>query len=365
MSIEDLGYNDTFEKLRKTKNLESFDIGRVIAEHKERYIVKNEKGEFEAEITGNLRFSANSREDFPAVGDWVALLNSDSDFLIIHSLIPRISILFRQAVGKFGEAQIIATNIDFALLVQAVDRDFNINRLERYLTICYSSKVSPIIVLTKTDLTDQENLEVIIRNIEQRIQNVPIYAISNETKEGYDGIKRLIQSGKTYCLLGSSGVGKSTLMNNLSGKNIMKTNSISKSTNKGRHITSHRELTIIENGGILIDNPGMREIGIIESGEGLENTFDKIFDFSRKCKFKDCTHTIEVGCAVLGAVELGKIDRKSYENFLKIEREKDHFNLTVAEKRKKDKSFGKMIKNFKNDKRKISSKHNRPHGSSS
>jgi len=358
MTIEDLGYNDTFEKLRKENNLEDFEIGRIIAEHKERYIVKNEKGEFEAEITGNLRFTAKSREDFPAVGDWVTLLNCDTDFVIIHSVIPRISILSRQAVGKFGECQVIATNIDFALLVQAVDRDFNINRLERYLTICYSSKVSPIIVLTKIDLIEPHNLNEIVENIKQRIKNIPICVISNETKDGYSSITGLIEKGKTYCLLGSSGVGKSTLMNNLTGKNIMKTNTISKSTNKGRHITSHRELTVLESGGILIDNPGMREIGIIDSADGLENTFDKIYSFSKKCKFTDCTHTNEIGCAVIEAVELGEIDRKSYENFLKIEREKDHFDLTVAEKRNKEKSFGKMVKNFKNDMQKISTKHN-------
>jgi ribosome biogenesis GTPase len=359
MALEDLGYHDTFEKLRKENNLENFEIARVVAEHKERFIVKNEKGEFEAEITGNLRFTAKSREDFPAVGDWVALLNIDSDLAIIHSVIPRISVLSRQAVGKFGERQIIATNIDFALLVQAVDRDFNINRLERYLTICYASNVSPIIVLTKTDLIEPQNLREIIENIKQRLNNVPIIAISNETKAGYDSMTGLIEKGKTYCLLGSSGVGKSTLMNNLSGKNIMKTNSISKSTNKGRHITSHRELTVLESGGILIDNPGMREIGIIDSTEGLVNTFDKIFSFSKKCKFSDCTHTGEVGCAVFEEVEHGEIDRKSYENFLKIEREKDHFDLTVAEKRKKDKSFGKMVKNFKKDMQKINPKHNK------
>ncbi len=357
MTIEDLGYNDNFEKLRIENNLGDFEIGRVVAEHKERYIVKNEKGEFEAEITGNLRFTAKSREDFPAVGDWVALLNCDSDFVIIHSVIPRISILSRQAVGKFGETQIIATNIDFALLVQAVDRDFNINRLERYLTICYSSKVRPIIVLSKTDLIEPQKLNEIVEHIKQRIKNIPIIALSNETKDGYDSITGLIEKGKTYCLLGSSGVGKSTLMNNLLGKNIMKTNSISKSTNKGRHITSHRELTVLERGGILIDNPGMREIGIIDSAGGLENTFDKIFKYSKKCKFTDCTHTHEMDCAVLEAVEKGEIDRKSYENYLKIEREKEHFDLTVAEKRKKGKSFGKMLKNFKNDMQKISTKH--------
>lgn len=357
MTIEDLGYNDTFEKLRKENNLEDFEIGRVIAEHKERYIVKNEKGEFEAEITGNLRFTAKSREDFPAVGDWVAIINYDSDFVIIHSVIPRISVLSRQAVGKFGETQIIATNIDFALLVQAIDRDFNINRLERYLTICYSSNVSPIIILTKIDLIETQNLDDIVKKIKQRIKNIPIFAISNETKDGYSSITEFLKKGKTYCLLGSSGVGKSTLMNNLSGKNIMKTNTISKSTNKGRHITSHRELTVLESGGILIDNPGMREIGVIDSADGLENTFDKIYGFSKQCKFTDCTHTNEIGCAVMEAVENGEIDGNSYDNFLKIQREKDHFNLSVSEKRKKEKSFGKMIKNFKNDMQKISPKH--------
>jgi ribosome biogenesis GTPase len=358
MTLQDLGYTDSFEKIRIEKNLEDFEIGRLIAEHKERYIVKSAKGEFEAEITGNLRYSAKSREDFPAVGDWVALINYDPDFAIIHSVLPRLSVLSRQAVGKFGERQIIATNIDFALLVQAVDRDFNINRLERYLTICYSSNVSPIIVLTKTDLIESQKLKKIIENVKQRIQNVPVLAISNETKCGYDSIKGLIIKGKTYCLLGSSGVGKSTLMNNLSGKNIMKTNSISHSTNKGRHITSHRELAILDIGGILIDNPGMREIGMVDSSDGLETAFDRIFYFTKNCKFNDCTHTSEIGCAVIEAVEQGEIDRKSYENYLKIEKEKDHFESSVAERRKKDKDFGKMIKKFKNDMQKISTKHN-------
>lgn len=358
ISIEDLGYNGSFEKLRKEKHLEEFEMGRVIAEHKERYIVMTEKGEFEAEITGNLRFSAQSREDFPAVGDWVTLLNYDSDVVIIHSVLPRISILSRQAVGKLGETQIIAANIDYALLVQAVDRDFNINRLERYLTICNSSKVSPIITLTKTDLIEPKEVKKIVERIEQRIKKVPIFPISNETKDGYDSINGLMEKGKTYCLLGSSGVGKSTLMNNLVGKDLMKTSAISTSTNKGRHVTSHRELAVIKSGGILIDNPGMREIGIIDSGEGLDNTFDKILKYSQECKFKDCTHTNEIACAVLEAVEHGQIDKKTYENFLKIQKEKEHFDLTVAEKRKKEKSFGKMVKNFKNDMQKLSDKHN-------
>lgn len=349
MKLEVLGYNDRLEGYRLENNLTNFDIGRVVSEHKERYIVKNEKGEFEAEITGNLRFSTKTREDFPAVGDWVAITVYDSNFSVIHKILPRFSMISRQAVGQFGEIQIIATNIDYALLVQAVDRDFNINRFERYLTICYSSKVKPIIVLTKTDLINEQEKAEIVESINQRIKNTPVFAISNETQAGYEALKAIIEKGKTYCMLGSSGVGKSTLLNNLSGNPIMKTDSISLSTNKGRHITSHRELIVLENSGIIIDNPGMKEVGIVDSAQGLETTFNIIFSLSKNCKFKNCTHTNEIGCSVLEAVEKGEIDKGSYDNYMKMEREKSHFELTVAEKRKKNKDFGKMLKNYKKD----------------
>lgn len=349
MKLEDLGYNDKLEKLRIENNLENFEIGRVISEHKERYIVKTEKGEFEAEITGNLRFSARSREDFPAVGDWVAMTIYDSDFSVIHKILPRYSVVSRQAAGPSGGIQLIAVNIDYALLVQAVDRDFNINRLERYLTICYSSNVKPMIVLTKTDLIGEQEQVKLTESISRRIIDVPVFTISNETQNGIEALKQVMEKGKTFCMLGSSGVGKSSLLNNLSGKRIMRTDAISQSTSKGRHITSHRELRVLENGGILIDNPGMREVGIADTAFGLETTFDLIYSLSQNCKFKDCTHINEIGCAVLEAVEKRKLDRSSYENYLKMEREKIHFESSVAERRKKDKAFGKMVKNVKKD----------------
>ena len=357
MKLEDLGYNPIIEKLRIENRLEDFDIGRVIAEHKERYIVSSERGEYEAEITGNLRFSARSREDFPAVGDWVALIYYDPEMVIIHKILPRISLITRKAVGRTAEKQVIASNIDYAFLVQAIDRDFNINRLERYLAICYSSKVEPVIVLTKTDLAGKEKLKEITDTVKHRIDRVAVYAISNETREGYEALEKVIIRGRTYCFLGSSGAGKSSLINNLSGKSIMQTGSISESTSKGRHITSHRELVVLEQGGILIDNPGMREVGIADSSDGLKTTFDTIISLSKNCKFKDCTHTNELGCAVIGAVEKGEIDRGTYDNYLKMEREKEHFDLSVSEKRNKDKKFGKMIKNFKKDIGRISDKH--------
>jgi ribosome biogenesis GTPase len=352
MKLADFGYNEDLEKFRMENNLLSFEVGRVITEHKERYMVWTEKGELEAEITGNMRFSAKSREDFPAVGDWVSLIVYDGDSAIIHDILPRFSVIKRQAIGQFGEVQIIATNIDFALLVQAADRDFNINRLERYLTICNTSGVKPVIVLSNTDLIDEPTLNILIESIKARISQVPVLAISNETHNGYEAVNALIEKGKTYCMLGSSGVGKSSLVNNLSGKTLMRTDTISQSTHKGRHVTTNRELVVLDNGGILIDNPGMREVGIADAGSGLEITFDLIFQLSRDCKFKDCTHTSEVGCAVLEAIEKGKIDPASYENYQKMEREKAHFEATIAEKRKRDKEFGKIMKNYKKDIRK-------------
>lgn len=349
MRLEDFGYNDKLENYRIEHRLENFDIGRVISEHRDRYIIKTIHGEYEAEITGNMRFNAKSREDFPAVGDWVTLTIYEPDFAIIHNILPRFSTIKRQAVGQFGEIQIIATNIDYAFIVQAVDRDFNINRIERYLTICNSSKILPIIVLTKIDLINALQINKIVNSIKARIDYVDIIPISNETRRGYEILNTIIKKGKTYCLLGSSGVGKSTLLNNLSRKKLMRTDPISLSTNKGKHVTSHRELIILENGGILIDNPGMREVGIADTAGGLETTFDKIVRLAINCRFKDCTHTHEKDCAVIEAVEKGEIDKSSYENYLKMEREKAHFDSTIQEKRKKDKDFGKMLKNYKKD----------------
>lgn len=351
MKLSDLGYTTALENYRKEQGLDSFDVGRVISEHKERYIVKTVDNEFEAEIVGNLRFSAKDRSHFPAVGDWVAISEYDEDKVLIHAVFPRKTIITRQAVGKFGEIQIIASNIDSALIIQAVDRDYNINRIERYLTICNASKVKPIIILSKTDLINDLQLKTIEHNIADRIKHVPIIGISNKTEIGYSRLNKIFVKGNTYCLLGSSGVGKSTLTNNISGKAQMKTDSISLNTKKGRHITSHRELVILENGAILIDNPGMREVGIADATSGLEITFNTIVELSENCKFKDCTHQHENGCAILEAVDNGAIDEDAYQNYLKMEREKTHFKSTVTEKRKKDKDFGKMIKNFKKDRK--------------
>lgn len=346
MTLEDLGFNEELKQYREENNLSGFEIGRISQEHKERYVVKTADGEYEAEVTGNLRYSAESRSDFPAVGDWVAISVCDSDFAIIHKIYPRKSVIERQAIAKFGETQIIATNIDFVFITNSVNRDFNINRIERYLTICNSAKTKPIVLLTKTDLIEESELAEIISEINKRIKDVPVIPISNETKTGYEKLNSVLQKAKTYCFLGSSGVGKSTLINNLVGNEILKTGEISESTNKGKHVTTHRELVILGNGSILIDNPGMREIGIADNSGGLETTFEEIIKLAGECKFSDCTHTNEKGCAVLEAVENNIIDKDTYKNYMKMEREKIHFQSSVYEKRKKDKAFGKMVKEY-------------------
>lgn len=347
MTLEDLGYDPALNNYRKAQRLEMFAVGRVISEHRERFLVKTTDKEYDSEIIGTLRFTADSRADFPAVGDWVAISEYNSGNALIHAIFPRKNAIERQAVGIHGEKQIIATNIDYAFIVQAVDRDFNINRMERYLTICHTSNVSPVIILNKIDLISETELNELVSKVQERIKRVSVFTISNETMSGIHDINEFIQTGKTYCLLGSSGVGKSTLLNTLLGTRFMKTDAISSSNNKGRHVTSHRELLILEHGGILIDNPGMKEVGVTDSHSGLEKAFDWITGLSKDCKYKDCTHTTEVGCAIIAAVDNGEIDKASYLNYLRMEREKKHFESTVAQKRKKDKAFGKMLKNYK------------------
>ncbi|MDY8136243.1 ribosome small subunit-dependent GTPase A [Aquimarina sp. 2201CG5-10] len=344
MTLKDLGYNTQIEKHRKESNLDSFEIGRVILEHKDRYVVKNDKNEYDSELIGNLRFTAQSKYDLPCVGDWVAFSEYDENKALIHAVYPRSSILERKAVGTLSKNQIIAANIDYGLIVQSVNRDFNINRIERYLTICNTAKITPIIVLSKIDLIEQSDLEEILDNIHKRIKNVSIVAISNHSHIGLDEIKSKLSTGKTYCLLGSSGVGKSTLINNLMGKELMATGEISKSIDRGKHITTHRELLVSEN-GILVDNPGMREVGMTNDAKGLEITFDEIVNLSQTCKFNDCTHINEKGCAILRAIETGEIDIDAYENFQKMERERAFFNSSEEERKKKDKNLGKLIKN--------------------
>lgn len=349
MNLTDLGLTDELVAFIKENKLADFTVGRVTREDRERYVVSAGDMEYDAEITGNMRFTATSRVDFPAVGDWVTMTIYDSDQAIIHKILPRKSMLVRQAVGKPGEVQIISTNIDFAFIVQSISNNFNINRLERYMTICNSADIEPVLVISKIDLASGNEIQDAIMNLQARGKKVKYILLSNTSHEGLDQIHNFIQKGKTYCVVGSSGVGKSTLINNLLKKDILRTGEISHSTNKGRHITGHRELFVLENGGIIIDTPGMKELGITDDLKGIENTFQDIHYISQRCKFRDCQHINEKGCAVIEALKNGNISQESYNNYRKILKEQERFQTSVAEKRKHDKIFGKIIKNYYKD----------------
>ena len=346
MTLEDLGYRTELEKYWKEQQLDSFDIGRVIKQHKDRYSVKTTSAELDCELFGSLRFTVESEAELPAVGDWVAISEYDTSKGLIHAVLPRSSILERKAVGKKGQSQIIATNIDVGLIIQSINRDFSVNRLERYMTICNTSKIEPVIVLSKIDLLEEHDLEKLLIQVKERNKNVAVYAISNLSKVGIDDMKSILKKGKTYCLLGSSGVGKSTLINVLAGENVMDTGEISETIDRGKHVTTHRELIVFED-GILIDNPGMREIGITESRDAIEMTFDEISALSQTCKYKDCKHISENGYAVLNALENDELSLATYENYLKMEKERIHFESSSLDRKKKGKDLGKLIKNMK------------------
>ncbi|MBE0677901.1 MAG: ribosome small subunit-dependent GTPase A [Bacteroidales bacterium] len=352
MRLEDIGLSEELSHLADSPDLSGFVIGRVTREHRERYVVTDGEQEYDAEITGNLRYSAESREDFPAVGDWVAMTLYDSGQAYINKVLPRKSFLARRAVGKTGEIQIIAANIDVAFIVQAISNNFNVNRLERYLAICHSAGIEPVLVLSKTDLVTEKEISAALHELESRGQKVKYLLLSNITLDGIDRIPGFIPKGKTCCVMGSSGVGKSTLINNLLQREIIKTGELSHSTNKGRHVTEHRELFILDNGGIVIDTPGMKEVGMTDIEEGVRTTFREIYDLAQSCRFHDCSHINETGCAVLDALDSGALSRESYENYVKIQREQEHFQATLAEKRKRDKQFGKLIKNYYKNKNK-------------
>ena len=346
IKLKDIGYSDFFEEKRKSATDNNLTPARIIAEHKELYILRNETSEFSAKITGKMMFTASYREDYPAVGDWVLIIVLDKKQAIIREILPRKTVLIRKSANK-SDAQIIASNIDIAFVIQSPDRDYNLNRFERYLSLARSGNIKPVIVLNKTDLISESDLEKKLTEIKARFENTDIYTTSTITGKGIADFKKNIKQGVTYCFIGSSGVGKSSIVNMLMGENLIKTGEISSYTNRGKHITTHRELFILKNGGLLIDNPGMREIGLLDSEVVIKNVFSEIYGLSKKCKFSNCTHINEPNCAVLAAINSGTLDKNKYDNYIKLLKENEYSTMTKLEKREKDRKFGKFIKTAK------------------
>lgn len=331
------------ESIREKADIEN--IARVICVHKERYTIKTAEGTKSAEITGNMRYGAQDRTDFPAVGDWVEFMPFDEDMAIINAVLPRFSTLQRKAVGEEAQAQLIASNIDFCFVVMAFNQDFNIKRLERYISIIYDGKIQPIIVLSKTDL--QEDFLRLAQQVEQRFPDIPIVCTSTADEGSFEQIESQLEAGKTYCFVGSSGVGKSTIINHLLGEEVLATKTLSNSNQKGRHTTTHRELFHLPNGAMLIDTPGMRELGMVDNARGLEMTFSAMSDLAKACKYSDCTHTNEPGCAILEALEDGSLSESEYDNYIKLYKEQAHYAETLQDKKQKGKELARKIKEVK------------------
>jgi ribosome biogenesis GTPase / thiamine phosphate phosphatase len=319
---------------------------RVIAQYRGKYRVRCEDKEFWAEVTGKYIFTAGSHHDYPVVGDLVNIIDIGSGNAVIKEFLPRKSVLERKAAGK-TQAQPIAANVDTVFIVQAIDRDFNLNRFERYVTIIRAGNILPILVLNKTDLITPEELQEKIKQVKDRFKDTPLLTTSILTENGIDSLIQATKKGQIYCFLGSSGVGKSSLINKLLGQELLKTDEISAQTNKGKHTTTHRELYELKSGAMVIDNPGMREVGLADVDVGVNSVFGEIEFLGKDCKFRNCSHQSEPGCAVLAAIRSGDLSESKYMNYLKLKKESEHYNLTHLEKRNKDRKFGKMVKAHK------------------
>ncbi|MDD3733247.1 MAG: ribosome small subunit-dependent GTPase A [candidate division Zixibacteria bacterium] len=328
MNISQLGWNPFFNEHFNKLNNREFLPARVSLEHKDRYQIWCEQGEMMAEVSGRFRHEAQSRADFPVVGDWVAIASRLAENrATIHQLLPRKTIFSRKAILSGGmpdtggktDQQVLAANVDTVFLVSGLDGDYNVRRMERYMTVAWDSGARPVIVLNKVDLCP--DIDDVIVEVQAIAFGVTILAISAFQNQGLETISQQLEAGKTAVFLGSSGVGKSTIINHLLGEERLKTKEVRAYDDRGRHTTTSREMLLLPSGGIVIDTPGLRELQLWDNETGLSRVFADIEELARHCRFRDCEHVNEPGCAVRTAINDGKLDAKRFENYLKMKKE--------------------------------------------
>jgi len=312
-SIEELGWDDAREAEFAPFRADGLVPGRVAIEHKIAYVLMTGAGETWAELPGRLRHEGVK----PAVGDWVAIQPIDGGRAQVQAVLERRTKFSRKTL-QTAEEQVLATNVDVVFLLQALTSDLNVRRLERYLTMGWESGATPVVVLTKSDVCD--DVQGLVEIVEAVALGVPVHPISNVTGEGLDDVRAYLHGNRTAALLGSSGVGKSTLVNRLMGEEVLATQEL-RADGKGRHTTSHRQLLLVPGGGIVIDTPGMRELQLWESETGLEETFDDVESLAAGCRFSDCKHEHEPGCAVTAALLDGSLAPERMESYRKLQRE--------------------------------------------
>ncbi|MCP5522288.1 MAG: ribosome small subunit-dependent GTPase A [Verrucomicrobiales bacterium] len=345
--LSELGWNDWIEQRASRQPLET--VARVAAVDRDQLLLVDQSGHFRAKLAGRYLHHHHLSQELPCVGDWVCVEKPpQSDLGVIHALLERRTFLRRKSAGNATEYQMIAANLDYVLIVQSCHFDFNPKRLERYLVMVMEGGAEPYILLTKTDLVNPAVLATQLDEIQSLGITAPIIPLSNLTGDGLEDVKRLPQPGKTYCFVGSSGVGKSTLINRLVGRARMETGQIS-GTGEGRHTTVRRELLRLDGGALVIDNPGMREFGILGAESGIASSYADITALSSLCRYQDCSHTSEPGCAVRAAVDADEITQEALDGFLKLKEESAFNDMSYVEKRKRDRDFGRFIKSAKKD----------------
>ena len=337
-----LGWNTWFEE--RVVCSPDRVMARVVAVDRFSLLVMDESGIFRVKLGGGYRFRNRLAHELPCVGDWVCLKRPIDDHIgVIHALLERRTSLRRKASGNAVEDQMIAANVDHVVVVQSCYIDFNLKRLERYLVMAAEGGAEPCILLTKTDLVAPEVLASQVAEIRAAGILAPVFTLSNVTREGIDELRQKLKPAETYCFVGSSGVGKSTAINELFGKEIQQTYEVSEK-GEGRHTTVRRELVMLAGGALVIDNPGMREFGVVGTESGVGESFTDIVGLAPSCRFGDCSHANEPGCAVRKAVASGELSQARYDNFIKLRDEVAANQLSLLEKQRKDRRFGRNAK---------------------